>query len=212
MPTCLGMATDGLEEPLHAKGVEVVYGYSQIASVGWEFNVETAFWSEIKNGKTVSDAAQNMKEKCGVHDVLPWVTIPAYPIFVSSKDEYPGKGDVDAEQEVHSEWTLYPSAHEHEWSFMGFKWERLNGSYAAFAMYKCPGCGMERGVEAIVTKIQTTLPQYKATINAEVSLDGQEHMETKRMTKSDAVVQNGLKKELKPVKPLDPKPITPRLP
>ena len=29
MAICLGMATDGMQAPLHAKGVEVVYGYSQ---------------------------------------------------------------------------------------------------------------------------------------------------------------------------------------
>ncbi len=96
---------------------------------------------------------------------------------------------------------------EHAWQFQGFTWEKNDG-YKAYAIYECPICCEERLVEAEVTKIPTALPQYKAKVTAKNSLDGVEHTETKRVTKSEVVGKSDLKKEFKPVKPLDPKPIT----
>ena len=61
----------------------------------------------MKRGSTVAEAAAHMKQEIGVCD--PYVDLdddPAYPIFVSGEDAYPGQGGVDAEQTVYSTWIL----------------------------------------------------------------------------------------------------------
>ena len=107
MAICLGMATDGLCAPLREKGVEVVYGYSQSVTFDGDYEWEECFWEKMKRGSTVAEAAAHMKQEIGVCD--PYVDLdddPAYPIFVSGEDAYPGQGGVDAEQTVYSTWIL----------------------------------------------------------------------------------------------------------
>jgi hypothetical protein len=107
MAICLGMATDGMEASLHAKGVEVVYGYSQSVTFSGDYRWEDYFWTRMKNGSDVAEAIAYMKEKGGIKD--PYTSVyPAYPIVVSSEDEYPGHGNVDKAQNVWSSWTLFP--------------------------------------------------------------------------------------------------------
>lgn len=107
LATCSGMATDGLCTPLRGKGVGVVYGYSREVSFYGDYRYEEVFWDQMANGMTVKKAAKEMKDSWGVSD---WYPIdfqqPAYPIFVSDKDSYPGKDSVQATQEVNSEWKL----------------------------------------------------------------------------------------------------------
>ncbi len=105
MAICLGMATDGLEAPLHNRGAEVVYGYSQSVSFAGDYKYEEYFWGKMKDGAEVNEAAAYMKQKVGIKD--PYTNPPAYPIFVSSEDPYPGHGNVDKAQEVYSTWTLF---------------------------------------------------------------------------------------------------------
>ncbi len=105
MAICLGMATDGMEAPLHANGVEVVYGYSQSVSFSGDYQYENYFWTKMKNGSEVKDAIAYMKQKVGVKD--PYTNPPAYPIVVSPEDAYPGHGNVDKAQTVSSVWTLF---------------------------------------------------------------------------------------------------------
>lgn len=105
MAICLGMATDGMNAPLHAQGVEVVYGYSQSVTFSGDYRWENYFWTKMKDGETVKDAIAYMKEKGGDKD--PYENqYPAYPIVVSSEDAYPGHGNVDAKQTVESMWML----------------------------------------------------------------------------------------------------------
>ena len=106
MAICLGMATDGLEKPLHDKGVEVVYGYSQSVTFSGDYKWEEYFWEKMKAGEDVKTAIAYMKQKVGNKD--PYTNnYPAYPIVVSSEDVYPGHGNVDKVQTVYSTWTLF---------------------------------------------------------------------------------------------------------
>ncbi len=105
MAICLGMATDGLEAPLRNRGAEVVYGYSQSVSFTGDYRYEEYFWDKMKAGEDVKTAAAYMKQKVGNKD--PYTNPPAYPIFVSDEDVYPGHGNVDRVQTVKSTWTLY---------------------------------------------------------------------------------------------------------
>jgi len=108
--TCLGMATDGFCRPLRQKGVEVVYGYSQSVTFGADFRWEDLFWKRMRDGATVAQAAKYMKDEFGAYDVIDATynhsKHPAYPIFVSDEDPYPGQGKVDSVQQVKSTWIV----------------------------------------------------------------------------------------------------------
>ena len=114
MGICLGMATAGLQSPLRAKGVEVVYGYSQSVSFVGEKAYMQAILGEVKNGDTFSSAVRKAKDSVGPWDYYSsYPTIEqaianyaAFPITVSSEDRYPGHGRVDALQTVRSTWVL----------------------------------------------------------------------------------------------------------
>ena len=102
---CLGMATDGISEPLRSKGVEVVYGYSRSVTFTGDLDYQEAFFAKIKQGNSVKDAIAYMKNQVGVHDPYKSSSsYPAYPIVVSDEDAYPGHGNVDAQQTVKSTW------------------------------------------------------------------------------------------------------------
>lgn len=106
MAICLGMATDGMQAALRAKGVEVAYGYSQSVTFAGDYAWEAKFWQKMKAGEYVKDAIAYMKQQVGCPD--PYTSMyPAYPIVVSSEDNYPGHGNVDANQTVYSTWTLF---------------------------------------------------------------------------------------------------------
>ena len=116
MAICLGMATDGLEKPLHNKGVEVVYGYSQSVTFDYDYDWESVFWKNMKNDKTVAQSISAMKTEVGEWDdctnkdcntiAKARQNYCAFPIVVSSEDAYPGKGNVDNLQTVKSTWKL----------------------------------------------------------------------------------------------------------
>ena len=109
MAICLGMATDGMQKPLRAKGVEVVYGYSQSVTFDGDYQWEAAFWDKMIAGENVATAVSYMKNLYGIKD--PYETsYPAYPIVASSEDTYPGQGNVDKAQTVKSTWTLLGSS------------------------------------------------------------------------------------------------------
>ena len=106
MAICLCMATDGLQAPIRAKGVEVAYGYSQSVTFAGDYAWEAKFWEKLKSGSNVAEGIAYMKQQVGCPD--PYVShYPAYPIVVSSEDSYPGHGNVDANQTVYSTWTLF---------------------------------------------------------------------------------------------------------
>ncbi len=115
MAICLGMATKGLQAPLRAKGVEVVYGYSQSVSFTGDYKYEASFWNSMKAGKTVAQACSTMKSSYGKWDPAyssysessARANYVAFPIVASSEDTYPGQGKVDAVQTVKSTWTLF---------------------------------------------------------------------------------------------------------
>ena len=116
MGICLGMATDGMEAPLRAKGVEAVYGYSQSVSFAGEVKYMMAITNGLMENQTLGEAVASAKETVGIYDpgessyyYYYYDTDPAYPIVVSSEDTYPGHGNVDAPQNVNSAWTLIPS-------------------------------------------------------------------------------------------------------
>ncbi len=115
MAICLGMATKGLQEPLRAKGTEVVYGYSQSVSFYGDYIYEEYFWNKMKLGENVATAAAYMKSAAGCNWDPAYADYTltqakrdkvAFPIVVSSEDAYPGHGNVDAIQTVNSTWTL----------------------------------------------------------------------------------------------------------
>lgn len=105
MGICLGMATDGICAPLRAKGVEVVYGYSQSVTFEAEKYYMLSFTSSLMNDKNVAEAVATAKLDVG--DCDPYEDDkPAYPIIASSEDTYPGQGNVDRKQTVCSTWRL----------------------------------------------------------------------------------------------------------
>ena len=116
MGICLGMATDGMQAPLRAKGVEAVYGYSQSVTFSGEVKYMTSITNSLIGGKTVSNAVAAAKSNYGNWDpAYSYYTLNqaksnfvAFPIVVSSEDPYPGHGNVDDLQTVNSTWTLLP--------------------------------------------------------------------------------------------------------
>ena len=130
MALCLGMATDTMCEPLRAKGVEVVYGYSQSVTFAGDYLYEETFWEEMIAGETVASSIATMKKTWGNWD---WsVQIAeyygyddgftnisevrkeyfAFPVVVSDEDVFPGqrKGSfygADSLQTVKSTYTLF---------------------------------------------------------------------------------------------------------
>lgn len=116
MGICLGMATDGMQAPLRAKGVEAVYGYSQSVTFSGEKKYMTSITNSLINGKTIGEAVAAAKSSYGNWDYYSYYnTIEkaranycAFPIVVSTEDTYPGHGNVDALQTVNSTWTLLP--------------------------------------------------------------------------------------------------------
>lgn len=115
---CLGMATDGLCAPLRAEGVSVFYGYSQAVTFDYDYKWEEVFFARLRAGDTVAQAVAQMKTEIGQWDYCSeYLTIEsarrnycAFPIVSSALDTYPGKGKVDALQEVHSDWQLFGKA------------------------------------------------------------------------------------------------------
>ena len=106
MGICLGMATDRMCVPLRAKGVEVVYGYSQSVTFAGDMDYMNNLNTSIKNGDDMGTAVANMKAAVGCPD--PYTSSrPAWPIVASSEDPYPGHGNVDQAQTVYSTWSLF---------------------------------------------------------------------------------------------------------
>ena len=138
MPICLGMATSGIYAPLREKGVEVVYGYSQSVTFTGDYEYEEDFWTAMKNGSTVAEAAAAMKKNYsydpGYAKYSYYNTVAkarkyfvAFPVVVSSEDTYPGQRSVvsggndksygaDSVQTVKSTWKL-KSVCEHSYSY-----------------------------------------------------------------------------------------------
>ena len=124
MAICLGMATTGLEAPMREKGVETVYGYSQSVTFSGDYAYEEDFWTSMKSGSTVAEAAATMKTNNGSWDpayasesYYNTVTkarkyFVAFPIVVSSEDAHPGQHTsssnygADSVQTVKSTWKL----------------------------------------------------------------------------------------------------------
>ena len=112
MAICFGMATDGLADPLHSKGVQTVYGYTQEVSFSGDYRYESAFFLAIKKGAAVRSAISLMKRTYGLWDPASDAgTVAeakackaAFPIVVSDEDPYPGRGNADGEQLVRSGW------------------------------------------------------------------------------------------------------------
>ena len=114
MGICLGMATDGMEAGLRAKGVEAVYGYSQSVTFAGDIAYMEAVNGAIRDGSSLSAALAAAKESLGPwdgYDSQPSLEgaiadFCAFPIVVSSEDAYPGQGSVDGLQNVNATWSL----------------------------------------------------------------------------------------------------------
>ncbi len=116
MAMCFSMATNALCNPLRARGVEVVYGYSQSVTFGGEYLFSDAFWDSFLAGNSVSAAISTMKSTWGQWDISPqisnyygWQSVPsegfyvcntiadarnyyaAFPVVVSDEDAHPGQ-------------------------------------------------------------------------------------------------------------------------
>lgn len=118
LQTGTGLTTDGLCAPLRAEGVSVFYGYSQAVTFDYDYKWEEVFFARLRAGDTVAQAVAQMKTEIGQWDYCSeYLTIEsarrnycAFPIVSSALDTYPGKGKVDALQEVHSDWQLFGKA------------------------------------------------------------------------------------------------------
>lgn len=118
LQTGTGLTTDGLCAPLRAEGVSVFYGYSQAVTFDYDYKWEEVFFARLRAGDTVAQAVAQMKTEIGQWDYCSeYLTIEsarrnycAFPIVSSALDAYPGKGKVDALQEVYSDWQLFGKA------------------------------------------------------------------------------------------------------
>ena len=132
MAICLGMATDTFATSLRAKGVEVVYGYSQSVTFAGDYCFEETFWDNMIAGKDVATSIATMKSKWGEWDWSEAIASDygysgsgytlsearkyrsAFPIVVSDEDTHPGQRTAndssfgaDSQQTVKSTYTLY---------------------------------------------------------------------------------------------------------
>ncbi|MBR3382417.1 MAG: InlB B-repeat-containing protein [Clostridia bacterium] len=106
MAICQGMMKEGkgtTGTALLAAGCAAVYGYSQSVSFTGDYKYEAKFWTEMKNGATVAEALQVMKNTYGVPD--PVTGGDAYPILMSPVDAFPS--NPDGAQTVYCDWTLF---------------------------------------------------------------------------------------------------------
>ena len=134
MAICLGMATDTMCQPMRAKGVEVVYGYSQSVTFAGDYCFEETFWDNMIAGKTVAESIRAMKSKWGSWDWSEPIASEygwsgtgytlsearkyrsAFPVVVSDEDAHPGQRDKGtnygacSEQTVKSTYTLFSQA------------------------------------------------------------------------------------------------------
>ena len=105
MAICEGMKRGGngvTGNALIAKGAAAVYGYSQSVSFRGDYLYEEAFWTQMKQGKTVASAIQTMKNSVGVSD--PYTNPTAWPILMSPVDAFPS--NPDGRQTVYCDWQL----------------------------------------------------------------------------------------------------------
>ena len=118
MGICLGMATDRMEAPLRAKGVEVVYGYSQSVSFKGELKSIQSIMGYIQDGMQAGAAIEQSQTDLGCQwdPAYPSYTESqaksnkiAFPVVSSSEDTYPGHGNVDRVLTAKSTWTLLGS-------------------------------------------------------------------------------------------------------
>ena len=106
MAICEGMKKEGkgtTGTALLAAGCSGVYGYSQSVSFTGDYKYEAVFWTQMKNGATVAEALQVMKNTYGVPD--PVTGGDAYPIVMSPVDAFPS--NPDGAQTVYLDWTLF---------------------------------------------------------------------------------------------------------
>ena len=112
---CESMKTDRLCAPLRAKGVSVVYGYSESISIEGGTAMETAFLNGLCERMPVSEAFWKMKTEMGqswdarqgdytLEEARQYGI--AFPIIVSAEDPYPGMGNVSFDQVSDSPWKL----------------------------------------------------------------------------------------------------------
>ncbi|MBR6825233.1 MAG: S-layer homology domain-containing protein [Oscillospiraceae bacterium] len=175
MALCLSMTTDGLHAPLRDKGVEVAYGYSQSVTFDYDYDWEEVFWSEMRGGSTVATAISAMKSEVGLWDWChssDYDTIPearaeycAFPIVVSSEDQYPGHGKVDDLQTVKSSWTLFGGC-KHELATHVPAVPATCTTDGNIAYYVCTQCGGLFADQAMTTPITQAETVVKATGHA----------------------------------------------
>lgn len=150
MAICLSMATDGLQAPLRAKGMEVVYGYSQSVTFDYDYMWEEVFFDELIDGKDVATAVQKMKNEVGLWDCCDYYENirearnydAAFPIVVSSEDAYPGHGNVDDLQTVYSTWVL-PKNNECTHQNVEENYKEASCLEGGYRIVTCLDCGEE---------------------------------------------------------------------
>lgn len=106
---CLGMATEGLFQPLRDRGVEAMIGFSERVVTTTDQGYLDAFVEALLLDRSVGEAAAYMKEQVGCPDPAQVSHAPAWPIAVSSQDPYPGRNHLTEGQEVCSDWKLHPA-------------------------------------------------------------------------------------------------------
>ena len=121
MGICLGMATDKMFTGLRARGVEVVYGYSQTVTFRGDLLSLQSVAGYLIKGKTAGYAIEQAQKDLGCQWDAAYSEYSlteeaarenrlAFPVVVSSEDAYPGHGNVDRVLTAHSSWTLTKAA------------------------------------------------------------------------------------------------------
>lgn len=197
MAICLGMATDGLAQPLVDHGADVVFGYSESVTFKGEACFATYFYDSLMSGNTVSQAAADMKATCGAWDYSPELcnlaglstfymastkeaaqsSKCAFPIVVSTEDPYPGQAMVNDLQTVHSTWTFRAL-----YSIQAFSGDQSQGTVSVSGLnviatpaegYEAKSCTVEPEGAAVVTQSGNRFRVSQLRQNCTITVDFQ---------------------------------------
>lgn len=195
MAICLGMSTDGLEQPLMDHGAGAVYGYSQSVTFKGDACFSSYFYDSLESGNDAAQAIADMKDACGEWDYSPKLCAKAnlstfymartkedaqksraaFPIFVSAEDPYPGHGKADDTQDVYSTWKLNDhftvTAQSADEQMGTVSVNGLTVEAVPNEGYQAKSCTVKPENAAVVTKDGNTFRISQLTENCEITVD-----------------------------------------
>ena len=172
MAICLGMSTPGLQQPLRAKGVSVVYGYSQSVTFTGDYEYEEAFWDKMIAGETVATAFSYMTRsyKWDPGYASSYNTIGkarynyvAFPNVVSAQDTYQGQRSTNPSSTSGTSTTYNASYGACNVQTVNSTW-RLLGTPEPATVTLMAGSSQYGSTISTTTNTNATLPNYSGTV------------------------------------------------